>query len=62
MGVTGELQVRPIYTLSGGQKARIAMAMMTYCLCFNVLLPSTQYDAARFMHKARDIPIKVADG
>jgi len=30
MGVSGDLQVRPIYTLSGGQKSRIALAMITY--------------------------------
>eukprot|EP00039_Didymoeca_costata_P005566 m.82564 g.82564 ORF g.82564 m.82564 type:complete len:768 (-) comp12875_c0_seq1:39-2342(-) len=30
MGVTGELQIRPIYTLSGGQKSRIALSMITY--------------------------------
>lgn len=30
MGVTGELQVRPVYTMSGGQKSRVALAMLTY--------------------------------
>lgn len=30
MGVVGEIQVRPINTLSGGQKSRIALAMITY--------------------------------
>lgn len=30
MGVIGELQVRPIFSLSGGQKSRIALAMITY--------------------------------
>ncbi len=30
MGVTGELQVRPVYTLSGGQRSRIALALITY--------------------------------
>ena len=30
MGVSGELQVKPIYTLSGGQKARIALSLITY--------------------------------
>eukprot|EP00729_Bicosta_minor_P010107 gene10107-14007_t len=30
MGVLGELQVRPVFSLSGGQKSRIALAMITY--------------------------------
>eukprot|EP00053_Salpingoeca_punica_P013269 m.119637 g.119637 ORF g.119637 m.119637 type:complete len:746 (+) comp16157_c1_seq1:131-2368(+) len=30
MGVIGELQIKPIYTLSGGQKSRVALAMITY--------------------------------
>eukprot|EP00818_Percolomonas_sp_WS_P003511 CAMPEP_0117444928 /NCGR_PEP_ID=MMETSP0759-20121206/5517_1 /TAXON_ID=63605 /ORGANISM="Percolomonas cosmopolitus, Strain WS" /LENGTH=841 /DNA_ID=CAMNT_0005237057 /DNA_START=130 /DNA_END=2655 /DNA_ORIENTATION=- len=30
MGVHGELQMRPIYTLSGGQKSRVSFADMTY--------------------------------
>ena len=30
MGVSGALQVKPIYTLSGGQKSRVALAMITY--------------------------------
>jgi ATP-binding cassette subfamily F protein 3 len=30
MGVTGELQVRPVSTLSGGQRSRIALALITY--------------------------------
>jgi len=30
MGVSGDLQVRPIYTLSGGQRSRIALALITY--------------------------------
>lgn len=30
MGVVGELQTRPIYTLSGGQKSRVSFAEITY--------------------------------
>ena len=30
MGVIGDLQVRPVFSLSGGQKSRIALAMITY--------------------------------
>eukprot|EP00127_Corallochytrium_limacisporum_P002174 Clim_evm68s108 gene=Clim_evmTU68s108 len=30
MGVTGKLALQPIYTLSGGQKARVALARITY--------------------------------
>eukprot|EP00052_Salpingoeca_macrocollata_P008989 m.70849 g.70849 ORF g.70849 m.70849 type:complete len:744 (-) comp16868_c0_seq1:298-2529(-) len=30
MGIVGELQVKPVYSLSGGQKSRVALAMITY--------------------------------
>ena len=30
IGVVGDMQIRPVYTLSGGQKSRIALAMITY--------------------------------
>lgn len=30
MGITGKLQLQPIYSLSGGQKSRVAFAHVTY--------------------------------
>ena len=30
MGLTGNLALKPIFTLSGGQKSRVAFALCTY--------------------------------
>lgn len=30
MGVTGNLALQPIYSLSGGQKSRVALAFITW--------------------------------
>ena len=34
MGVTGELQTRPVYALSGGQRSRIALAIRRRLPCW----------------------------